>query len=72
MSRKCKFFASFICLLLSLVLFTGCAQLTETPEQIAKTAADQAAQEVLGKLIWGEADRTAITSDVTFITSNKN
>ena len=72
MSRKCKFFASFICLLLSLVLFTGCSQLTETPEQIAKTAADQAAQEVLGKLIWGEADRTAITSDVTFITSNKN
>lgn len=72
MSRKCKFFASFICLLLSLVLFTGCSQLNETPEQIAKTAADQAAQEVLGKLIWGEADRTAITSDVTFITSNKN
>ena len=72
MSRKCKFFASFICLLLSLVLFTGCAQLTETPEQIAKAAAEQSAQEVLGKLIWGEADRTAITGDVTFITSNKN
>ena len=42
MSKRCKLFASFICLLLALVCFTGCSQLTETPEQIAKKAAEEA------------------------------
>ena len=72
MSKRCKLFASFICLLLALVCFTGCSQLTETPEQIAKKAAEEAAQEVFSKIIFGEADRTAITSNVTFVTENKN
>ena len=72
MSKRCKLFASFICLLLALVCFTGCSQLTETPEQIAKKAAEEAVQEVFGKIIFGEADRTAITGNVTFVTENKN
>ena len=72
MSKKRNLFAGLICLLLAFVCLVACDGVTESPEVAAKQKAEADAQEVLGKLIWDDEDRTKITGSLFFATQNKN
>ena len=72
MSKKRNLFAGLICLLLAFVCLVACDGVTQSPETAAKQKAEADAQEVLGKLIWDDEDRTKITGSLFFATQNKN
>ena len=72
MSKKRNLFAGLICLLLAFVCLVACDGVTQSPEVAAKQKAEADAQEVLGKLIWDDEDRTKITGSLFFATQNKN
>ena len=72
MSKKRNLFAGLICLLLVLVCLVACGEVTESPEVAAKEQAEADAQEVLGKLVWDDEDRTKVVASLSFATKNKN
>ena len=72
MSKKRNLFAGLICLILAFVCLVACDGVTQSPETAAKQKAEADAQEVLGKLIWDDEDRTKITGSLFFATQNKN
>ena len=72
MSKKRNLFAGLICLVIAFVCLVSCVPVSVTPEQAAKTQAETDAQEVLGKIVWDDEDREAITSSLSFPTENKN
>lgn len=72
MSKKRNLFAGLICLVIAFVCLVSCVPVSVTPEQAAKTQAETDAQEVLGKIVWDDEDREAITSSLSFPTENRN
>ena len=72
MSKKRNLFACLICLLFTFVCLVSCTAVTLSPKAAAQKQAESDAQEVLGKLVWDEEDRTAVVSSLSFATQNKN
>ena len=62
----------FVCLLLAVFALFSCDAITESAELTARRQLEKDAQTVLTKTVFDVSDATAITSDVTLTTSNKN
>ena len=72
MSKKRNLLAGLICFLFAFVCLVSCVGVTLSPELAAKQQAETDAQEVLGKIVWDDEDREAITSSLSFPTENRN